>query len=597
VSETVAALSELLDSADEAIGGTKSYLVGQLAAELITSASDAELSQVIVTTHQQRGSSDGEVAPTSRESVYSMMSGLLQGVLADRQSAGTPVTPLTVRERVLNLLAIEPQNPTSLATEIGCAPATASRALGRLRHAGLVEYRPSSETADGRHVTYQLTTEGEKRQDDRFLGRLDYDPISEDDYEDDWYGYGQELAQLTQLVADLNTHDPAIAAELYPALEALKDRVDDPELRAAALGELCALSHSKPDLVSAEQSRSWVDELLALAQGDNPLIAASAHYERARWAMRYQSTDESGIEDDLATAQRYAAAAGGPDGANLNAWCLYQRATWALLRWDRTHAEPLARAASSEFDSLGDYYGRLASQIVTARAKLALGEMTAADNMLAEVVESARRLGYKRQLADGLFWRGQTKVWIDVDEAREILRAAAVLYSALGDQDWSAMARTSAETARVTAGDINAATARSVRKELEKTSAEIEKSTDIASPAHSWTAATINRRIGVLSAVAGDKGRADSAWKRAVAEFTESDSPEGIAATLVSSLLAKKSDSTEPSAVVPSGDDIRGVAERWDLSLSDRTINLAVAEASRVPSDPVGRVKHLMAYG
>lgn len=597
VSETAVALGELLDS-DEAIDGPTSYLIGQLAAELITSASsDAELSQLIVTTHQQSGSPGRRVGRTSRESLFPMLSGLFQGVLADRQSAGTPDSPLTVRERVLNLLAIEPQNPTSLATEIGCAPATASRALGRLRRARLVESRPNAETADGRNVTYQLTTKGEERQDDRFLGRLDYDPVLEDDYEDDGYDYGQPLAELTQLVAGLNKHDPAIAAELYRALDALQDRVDDSELRAAALGELSALSHSKPDLVSAEQSRSWVDELLALAQEDNPLIAARAHYERARWVMRYQSTDESSIEDDLTTAQRYAAAAGGTDGANLNAWCLYQRSSWALLRLDRTHAESLARAASSEFDSLGDHYGRLASQIVTARAKFGLGEITAADDMLAEVVESARRLGYKRQLADGLFWRGQTKVWIDVDEAREILLAAAVLYSALGDQDWSARARTSAETARVTAGDINAATARSVRKELEKMSAEIEKSTDIASATHSWTAATINRRIGVLSAVAGDKGRADSAWKRAVDEFTESDSPEGIAATLVSSLLAKKSDPKERSAVVPSGDDIRGVAERWDLNLADRTINLAVAEASRVPSDPVDRFKHLMAYG
>jgi len=596
VSETVAALSELLDSADEAISGSKSYLVGQLAAELITSASEAELSQLIVATHQPSSSSDRQVASASRESLYAMLSGLLQGVLADRQSGATAGSPLTVRERVLNLLATEPRNPKSLSTEIGCSMATTSRALSRLHHNELVEKTSNPDLADGRYVMYRLTDKGKKRQEDRFFGRLEDDPISGDDYEDDEHDYGRSLAQLTQLVAELSEHDPVIASGLYPTLEVLKDQVDDPQLRAEALGKLSVLARCKPDLVSSEQSRGWVDELLALAlaQEGDPLIAARAHYERARWAMRYESMAESSIEDDLATAQESAAASGGPDGADLHAWCLYQQSSWAAMRWDWTHAESLARGASSEFDRLGDHYGRLASQIVAARAKLALGEGIAADDMLDEVVKSARRLGYKRLIADGLFWQGQAKIWINDDQAREILVAAAALYSALGDQEKSAMARASAEMAPFIAGDKTAEAARSLRTELEKTSAEIKESTGISSLARSWTAATINRRIGVLSTVAGDKKRADRAWERAVAEFTASDSPEGIAATLASFWLTNNSG---PTASVASDDDIRAVAKRWKLLLPERTISLAVAEVSRVPSDPVGRFKGFLAYG
>ncbi len=593
MSETAVVLGELLDSAEGGIDGPTSYLIGQLAAELVTSAPDTELGELIVTTHQDR-----QAAPMSRESLFPMLSGLLQGVLSHRQYAGRAGSPLTVRERVLNLLAIEPRNPKSLSSEIGCSVATASRALSRLRESELVERTPNSEHSDGRYVMYQLTETGERRQDNHFFGLLgDDDPVSQDSYEDDEYDYGQSLARLTQLVAELSKHDPVIASGLYPTLELLKDQVDDPQLRAEALGGLSVLARSKPDLVSAEQSRSWVDELLALASEGSPLIAGRAHYERARWAMRYESTDESGIEDDLTTAQEYAAAAGGPDGADLHAWCLYQRSSWAALRWDWTHAESLARGASSEFDGLGDHYGRLASQIVAARAKLALGEGIAADDMLAEVVESARRLGYKPLIADGLFWQGQAKIWINDNEAREILLAAAVLYSALGDQDKSAMARASAEMAPFIAGKKTPAAARSLREELEKTSAEMEESTGISSPARSWTAATINRRIGVLSTVAGDKQRADLAWKRAVAEFTASDSPEGVAATLASFWLANNTEPTKPSAGVASDKDIRAVAKRWKLNLPERTINLAVAEVSRVPSDPVGRFKGFLTYG
>jgi hypothetical protein len=590
VSETAVALGELLDSAEGVIDGPTSYLIGQLAAELVTSSPDAVLSEVIVTTHQDR-----QAAPISRESLFPMLSGLLQGVLSHRQYAGRAGSPLTVRERVLNLLAIEPRNPKSLSAEIGCSVATASRALSRLRDSELVERTSNSEHSDGRYVMYQLTEAGGRRQDDHFFGLLgDDDPVAGDDYEHDEYDYGHSLAQLTQLVAELSNQDPVIASGLYPTLELLKDQVDDPQLRADALGKLSVLARCKPDLVSAEQSRGWVDELLALAQEGNPLIDARAHYERARWAMRYESMVESSIEDDLATAAESADAAGGPDGADLHAWCLYQQSSWAAMRWEWTRAESLAREASSEFDRLGDHYGRLVSHIVAARAKLALGEGIAADDMFAEVVNSARHLGYKRLIAEGLFWQGQAKIWINDDQAREILLAAAVLYSALGDQDKSAMASASAEMAPFIAGDKTAEAARSLRTELEKTSAEIEEATGISSLERSWTTATINRRIGVLSTVAGDTQRADRAWERAVAEFTASDSPEGIAATLASFWLTNNSG---PTASVASDDDIRAVAKRWKLIVPDRTIGLALTEVSRVPSDPVDRFKGFLAYG
>lgn len=249
MSEAAAALRELLDPADEVIKGTAAYLIGQLAAELIASASDAELSQLIVDIHQQSSSADPQEVPTARQSLLLLVSGLLQGVLSGRQSAGRTVSPLTVREHVLNLLAIEPHNPASLATEIGCSPATASRALRRLHDAGLVENAAKSPLADGRHVLYQLTSEGEQRQDDHFFGRLgdgdevtsEHDEIrSEYGEEDDGYDYGEPLEQLTQIAAQLNEHDQGLARRLYPALDALKDHVDDPVLRAAALSEMAA---------------------------------------------------------------------------------------------------------------------------------------------------------------------------------------------------------------------------------------------------------------------------------------------------------------------------------------------------------------------
>ena len=56
-----------------------------------------------------------------------------------------------------------------------------SRALTRLREIGLVESKENSELDDGRRVTYQLTTKGEKRQDDRFFGQLSDDEESGSD--------------------------------------------------------------------------------------------------------------------------------------------------------------------------------------------------------------------------------------------------------------------------------------------------------------------------------------------------------------------------------------------------------------------------------
>lgn len=251
MSEAAIALGEMLGSTDEVIKGTTAYLIGQLAAEFIASASDAELSQLIVDTHQQSGSPDQQDAPTARQALLSLVSGLLQGVLSGRQSVGRAASSLTVREHVLNLLAIEPQNPTSLAAEIGCSLATASRALRRLDDAGLVEKSAKSHLADGRHVLYRLTSAGEKRQDDHFFGRLtDGDEAaSENDRfrseKEDMevaadYDYGQPLEQLTQIAAQLNEQDQDLARQLYPVLDALKDQVDDPALRAAAISEMAA---------------------------------------------------------------------------------------------------------------------------------------------------------------------------------------------------------------------------------------------------------------------------------------------------------------------------------------------------------------------
>jgi Bacterial regulatory protein, arsR family len=241
VSETVDSLGERLAARDEDFTDRECHLIGQLAAELIASASEQELSQAIVMIKELRRDtdpedlrrdSDPEGALSVRQSLLSTMSGLLQSVLGDRQSPGRLGVPLDVRERVLNLLVIAPQNPTELSNAIGCSPAITSRSLTGLHDAGLVEPRSDSEGADEEFPVYELTTKGEQRQDDRFFGRLADGP------EIPKYDYGEVLQSLTGVVAELNTHDPAIAEVLYPGLAVLNDQVYDPQLRAAAVNEL-----------------------------------------------------------------------------------------------------------------------------------------------------------------------------------------------------------------------------------------------------------------------------------------------------------------------------------------------------------------------
>jgi hypothetical protein len=72
VSESAVALSELLDSADEVVSGPTSYLIGQLAAELVASGSDAELNRLLVTAHKRSSSSGRQGATTPRQALMSM---------------------------------------------------------------------------------------------------------------------------------------------------------------------------------------------------------------------------------------------------------------------------------------------------------------------------------------------------------------------------------------------------------------------------------------------------------------------------------------------------------------------------------------------
>lgn len=257
MSKTVAALSELISSADDVASPPTSYLMGQLAAELVASKSAPDLSDAIVAIKDAQQNLDQENVSPLRQSVLAMMSGLLQGVLADQQTDGRRAEQLTVRERVLNLLAIGPRNPKNLTDEIGCSPETVSRALTRLSDVGLVDSMESPEQSDRRIRTYYLTPKGEKRQDDRFFGQLadDEGTITDVDAEDQDYDYGRVLVPLTEVVGELNAHAPAIAAVLYPGLDKLADRVEDEDLRAAAINELGASYRSNPDVASAQQSR------------------------------------------------------------------------------------------------------------------------------------------------------------------------------------------------------------------------------------------------------------------------------------------------------------------------------------------------------
>lgn len=249
VSETVDALGELIASPASVVDTSKPYLIGQLAAELVSSASQPELSDAIVTITDALQSADQEDTSPLRQSFLTMLLGLLKGVQADQQPTERTAAQLTVREQVLNLLAIEPQNPTSLSAQIGCSPATVSRALARLRNSGLVEPKANAEPADGRNRTYQLTSKGEQRQDDRFFGRLADDEVgtSEGDAEDQEVDYAHQLPPLPLVVAALEKQAPAIADDVNSWLDVLVEHVDDPGLLAAA-----GYHQVNPDVAAAE---------------------------------------------------------------------------------------------------------------------------------------------------------------------------------------------------------------------------------------------------------------------------------------------------------------------------------------------------------
>ena len=246
MSETVDSLSERLAAPDKEFDRDTTRLIGQLAAEL-ASASEEELGNLAVTIRGLEGAADEESSLTVRQSVLAVMSALVQSLLGDRQSATEVGVPMDVRERVLNLLVLEAQNPISLSNAIGCSPAITSEALTGLSRAGLVEPMVTSDTVDDLNVVYQLTTKGEARQDDVFFGRrVDYDVAPA-------YDYGKVLVPLTEVVAELNTHAPAIAEVLYPGLDALMNQVDDQRLRAAAVNELGGRSGGNPGATSPEQ--------------------------------------------------------------------------------------------------------------------------------------------------------------------------------------------------------------------------------------------------------------------------------------------------------------------------------------------------------
>jgi hypothetical protein len=230
VSENVDALSELIASVDKEIEPKKAHLLGQL----VASASESELADAIVEVKESQLSLARDNASQFRRAFLELLSGLLQGVQAIRQSAPRTDPPVMVRERVLSRLATGPQNPTDLADQMGYPEYRVSQALNGLHGVGLVDSGTSSEADDG---TFQLTPKGEQRLHDRYFGRLvDDDSIRVDP----GYDYSQVLGPLTEIVGKLNTHAPEIAVELYPGLDALKDQVADLNLRAAAVNELGA---------------------------------------------------------------------------------------------------------------------------------------------------------------------------------------------------------------------------------------------------------------------------------------------------------------------------------------------------------------------
>ena len=249
MSETINSLRENLARRDGLFDEKWAHRVGVLAAELIGSASEQELGQAVVMIKELPGDSNEEGAVSVPGSLRSAMLGLLQSLLGDRQSTGRTMLPLSVQERLLNLLVLGPGKPLDLSNAIGCSPAIVSAALTELRDSGYVAPTSDSESADDQLMTYQLTAKGEKRQDDRFLGEL------ADDYVKPQYDYGQVLGPLTQVVAELNTYDPVIAQVLYPGLHVLTKQVVDPQLRAAAVNELGGPYISNPVVGSTDQPR------------------------------------------------------------------------------------------------------------------------------------------------------------------------------------------------------------------------------------------------------------------------------------------------------------------------------------------------------
>ncbi len=251
MSETVEALRRLLTLPDDELNESKFHLMGTLAAELVSSVTEPDLGEAIVMINDlKRSVGQQDISPFQRFLLL-MVSGFLQSFLADRQLASSPSPPFTVPEHVLNLLTLVPQDTTWLSNAIGCSPAVTEQALTQLQDAGLIE--PTSETTDGQvesnepaSTTYELTTKGEQRLDDRFFGQPAEELLPPD------YDLGRALGPLTEVVAELNAHAPGIAAALHPGLAVLKDQVHDPELRAAADVELGDTYLRAPDAGSTE---------------------------------------------------------------------------------------------------------------------------------------------------------------------------------------------------------------------------------------------------------------------------------------------------------------------------------------------------------
>lgn len=439
----------LLDLIDEGPGGDVqqfAHQIGLVSAEVIAS-SPTSVDAASITSALQRSMPRAEDAKSS----YATILGLFQKVRDGMVSQTHTGNQGSVKERVLFVLAGGSRGVTELSNAIGTDPAVVSRALRNLREHGLVKREENSGPADARYKFHELTEEGAEFVDSRIAGSQHTlgDSGQGDRRDCVQSDLREELQRLLKLARWLTKREPTLAHTYAMSLERVKENIEDPALRAEALGELSVIARSVKGLFDKIDLKRWLDELEDLAELDSS-IAARAYYERARWRAAYepQSLRHDAVIRDLGRSAAVAEKISDPDSRfNRLAWCYYHQALIQLRERQLEPALELISCAQKHFSKVADAeldpdYGVLLCKVVQARVLWESGERPRARSEMKSALAIARQSGFPRPTADALYLLGR---WESDSSDKYVgnLTLAAEFFSkaANGDREVEALAR------------------------------------------------------------------------------------------------------------------------------------------------------------